>query len=204
MDCLLVAGLGNPGREYENTRHNIGFWLVDLFAARHGVSWTMRNEQHALVATAARGGKRILAVKPQTYVNESGRSLAAITRFYKLEPEAVLVIHDELNIDLGEIKVSVGGGPGGHNGLKSIISHIGNGFTRFRVGIGPKSPPMMEMKDFVLGRFSEEQLALLNGRMPEIVKGLELLVDTGPNNAMNQLNQRKTKQNERKEQTIQG
>lgn len=194
---LVIAGLGNPGQKYEKTRHNVGFWLVDALARSHGCSWAKKRDFEAEVATFDRGGRRILLVKPQTYVNLSGRSLGAVCRYFRIDRvSSLVVIYDEINIELGRLKISVKGSAGGHNGLISLIQHLGHEFPRFRVGIGPRHPPGIEMKDFVLGAFSEEQNALLQSKEGEFLEALHLLVDSGPNPAMNRVNQKNRKQDE--------
>ncbi len=132
---LLVVGLGNPGPKYERNRHNIGFMAVDEIVRRHSFApW--RSRFHAMVSEGDIAGRRILALKPKTYMNESGRAVGEALRFYKLEPSAVIVIYDELDLKPGKIRVRQGGGLAGHNGLRSIDAHIGNDFWRVRVGIG--------------------------------------------------------------------
>lgn len=194
---LVIAGLGNPGRKYEGTRHNVGFDLLDALAREQKCSWSKRREFDAEVATFDRRGRRIYLVKPQTYVNLSGSSVGAICRYYRVDSaSSLIVVYDEINIDLGRLKISIKGSAGGHNGLISLIEHLGSDFIRFRVGIGPRHPPEMDMKDFVLGKFSEEQRALLMSKERELLNALHLLVDSGPNHAMNQVNQKNNKQDE--------
>ncbi|GAB1488487.1 aminoacyl-tRNA hydrolase [Opitutaceae bacterium] len=191
MSISLVAGLGNPGREYANTRHNLGWVVLDAFAARRGLVW---KTEPAFEAETARwdhapGGTCYL-VKPQTYMNESGRAVSALARFYKVKPGAITAVYDDLGLDLGRIKLSVDGSPGGHNGVASLIEHLGNGFIRYRLGIGPKAPPQMDLKDFVLGTFTPEQASLLQSSIDSYVSGLDLLLTNGVDRAMNILNRR--------------
>jgi len=132
---LLLAGLGNPGPRYERNRHNIGFMAVDEIVRRHSfAAW--RSRFQAMVAEGQLAGQKVLAMKPMTYMNESGRAVGEALRFYKLQPSEVIVIHDELDLALGKVRVKLGGGLAGHNGLRSIDAHIGNGFWRVRAGIG--------------------------------------------------------------------
>ena len=132
---LLLVGLGNPGPKYENHRHNVGFMAVDAIVRRHSFqSWRARF--HALVAEGSLGGHKVLAIKPTTFVNESGQAVGEAMRWYKLDPAHVLVIHDELDLAPDKVRVRLGGGFAGHNGLKSIAAHIGPDFHRLRVGIG--------------------------------------------------------------------
>jgi PTH1 family peptidyl-tRNA hydrolase len=194
---IIIAGLGNPGREYEGTRHNIGFVLLDALARQQGCLWSKRREFEAEVATFQREGRRVYLVKPQTYVNLSGRSVGAFCRYYRADPAgSLVVVYDEINIELGRLKISVKGSAGGHNGLISMIECVGPTFVRFRVGIGPRQPAEIDLKDFVLGKFSEEQQALLTSKEREFVDALHLLVDSGPNHAMNRVNQKNKKQDE--------
>lgn len=194
---MVIAGLGNPGQKYEGTRHNVGFQLVDALAREHGCSWAKKREFEAEVATFDRGGRRIILAKPQTYVNESGRSVGAICRYFRTSPSSSLVVaYDEINIGLGRLKISLKGSAGGHNGLISLIQHVGSEFIRFRVGIGPRHPPEMDLKDFVLGKFTEDQNALLKSKEREFLDAIHLLIDSGANSAMNRVNQKKKKQDE--------
>lgn len=194
MSISLVAGLGNPGREYEHTRHNIGWMVLDALARKHGLAWKRAAQFEAEIARwdDPSGGTRWL-VKPQTFMNASGRSVAAVARFYRIAPPAVAVVYDELTIDLGLVKVTVSGSAGGHNGLSSVLEHLGDGFARYRIGIGPKQPPQMDMADFVLGRFTPEQHTLVTQKLDHYVSGLELLLSRGIEPAMNQLNRRDQK-----------
>lgn len=191
MSIALVAGLGNPGREYEQTRHNLGFVVLDAFARKLGLAWQPQPQFDAHVARweKARGVTWLLA-KPQTFVNESGRAVAALARFYKLAPAAVIAVYDDLTIELGRVKVTVTGSDGGHNGVASLLAHLGDGFARYRLGIGPKSPPQIDLKDFVLGKFSPAESILVENNLNHYLAGLQLLIDSGPAQAMNQLNRR--------------
>ncbi len=191
MSIALVAGLGNPGREYENTRHNLGFFVLDALARKLGLAWQPQPPFDAHVARwdKARGVTWLL-VKPQTYVNESGRAIGALARFHKLAPPAVIAVYDDLTIELGRIKVTVTGSDGGHNGVASLLAHLGDGFARYRLGIGPKAPAQIDLKDFVLGKFSPTESTLVENNLAHYLAGLELLIDSGPAQAMNQLNRR--------------
>jgi PTH1 family peptidyl-tRNA hydrolase len=191
MSISLVAGLGNPGREYELTRHNLGWVAIDAYAAKHGLSWKGAPEYEAVVARRDLGpGRTLWFIKPQTFKNGSGRSVAALARYHKVAPEAVAAVYDDLTIDLGLMKVSVSGSDAGHNGVASLLEHLGDGFARLRLGVGPKQPPEMDIKDFVLARFTKDQLNLIQQKTDTYVQGLELLLASGPDRAMNQLNRR--------------
>jgi PTH1 family peptidyl-tRNA hydrolase len=194
MFLSLVAGLGNPGREYEHTRHNLGWVVLDALAQKHGLAWKQTPEFDAAIARWDLGaGRTRWLVKPLTFMNDSGRAVGAIARFYKIEPAAIAAVYDDLTIDLGLIKVTTNGSAGGHNGVASLLEHLGSGFVRYRLGIGPKQPAQMDMADFVLGKFTPEQQLLVNQKLDHYVHGLELLLSRGIEPAMNQLNRRDPK-----------
>ena len=142
MSISLVAGLGNPGREYELSRHNLGWAVLDAYASKHGLSWKNAPRFESVVARRELGpGRTLWLVKPQTFMNGSGRAVAAIARYSKIAPEDVAAVYDDLTIDLGLVKVSVSGSDAGHNGVASLMEHLGDGFARLRLGIGPRHPP---------------------------------------------------------------
>jgi len=193
MSISLVAGLGNPGREYELTRHNLGWVAVDAYAGKHGLAWKGAPEFESLVARRDLGpGRALWLIKPQTFMNGSGRAVASFARYHRIAPEDVAAVYDDLTIDIGLLKVSVMGSDAGHNGVASLLEHLGTGFARLRLGVGPKQPPEMDIKDFVLARFTTEQLNLIQNKTDAYVQGLELLLEWGPDRAMNQLNRRDT------------
>ena len=150
---LLVVGLGNPGREYATHRHNVGWMVVEELARRHGASW--RAKFNGQLADVRLDGHRVALLKPETYMNDSGRAVAAATRFFKVEPDAVLVVHDEIDFEPGRLQARLGGGLAGHNGLRSIASHLGtNEFIRLRVGVGrPGRGDRRTPADYVLSDF---------------------------------------------------
>jgi len=150
---LLVVGLGNPGREYARNRHNAGYLVVDELARRHGGAW--RSKFSGQVAEIRLDGHKVALLKPETYMNESGRAVGAAARFFKLEPDAVLVVHDEGDFDLGRVELKVGGGLGGHNGLRSIAQHLKTqDFLRLRIGVGrPERGDPRPLADYVLSDF---------------------------------------------------
>jgi PTH1 family peptidyl-tRNA hydrolase len=191
MSILLVAGLGNPGREYACTRHNAGFAVIDAFAARHDLAW--RSSLRFAAKTARwdrRAGPACLLAKPTTYMNDSGRAVRALADFHRVPPASVIVVYDDLTIELGRVKLTQSGSAGGHNGVASLLEHLGNGFIRYRIGIGPKHPPEMDLKDFVLGKFTPEEQTIFDHHLTTYTDGLGLLIDRGPAQAMNQLNRR--------------
>ena len=194
MFLSLVAGLGNPGRDYESSRHNLGWVVLDALAKKHRLAWKHAPQFDAEVARWDLGaGRTRWLVKPLTFMNDSGRAVSAVARFYKLEPAAIAAVYDDLTIDLGLIKVAVTGSAGGHNGVASLLEHVGDGFVRYRLGIGPKQPAQMELSDFVLGKFTSDQQLLLTQKLDHFVAGLELLLSRGTEPAMNQLNRREPK-----------
>jgi PTH1 family peptidyl-tRNA hydrolase len=192
MSITLVAGLGNPGREYESTRHNLGWVVLDAFAKKQGLNWKTVAEFDAAIARWDSAGQTRWLVKPLTYMNDSGRAIGAVARYYKVAVDAIAAVYDDLTIDLGLVKVTVTGSAGGHNGVASLLEHVGDGFARYRIGIGPK-PPRMELTDFVLGKFSPEEHAQLSQKLDSHVSGLDLLLHRGAEAAMNQLNRRDSK-----------
>lgn len=154
---LLVAGLGNPGREYIRNRHNVGHLVVDELARRHGGSWKAKfNGQLAEVRI---DGHKVALLKPETYMNDSGRSVSAAMRFFKLEPDAVLVVHDESDLPLARLQARIGGGLAGHNGLRSVAQHLGTPeFLRLRVGVGrPERGDRRPLADYVLADFEPHE-----------------------------------------------
>jgi peptidyl-tRNA hydrolase, PTH1 family len=193
MSISIVAGLGNPGRDYADTRHNYGWIVLDALARRHGLSWSEHKRFEAEVARWDKApGRTLWLVKPLTYMNDSGRSLGALLHFHKVEPSQTAVVFDDLTLDLGLLKVSNRGSSGGHNGVASVIEHLGENFVRYRLGIGPKQPPQMDLKDFVLGKFTPDQLNTVTQNLENTLKGLELLLESGITRAMNQLNRRQS------------
>ncbi|WP_221030216.1 aminoacyl-tRNA hydrolase [Actomonas aquatica] len=191
MSITLVLGLGNPGRDYAETRHNIGWIVLDELARREGLTW---KHQAAFQADVARwnhpSGRPVLLAKPLTFMNDSGRAARAVASYYKLSNSAIAAVYDDLNIDLGLVKVSDRGSAGGHNGVSDLLEKLGQGFIRYRLGIGPKSPPQMDLKDFVLGKFTPDQRHLLDQSLSKYLSGLDLLLTSGPERAMNLLNRR--------------
>jgi PTH1 family peptidyl-tRNA hydrolase len=154
---LLLAGLGNPGREYERTRHNVGWLVLDELARRHGGSW--RSKFSGSLAEVRIGDTRLALLKPETYMNESGRSVGAAARFFKVEPERLLVVHDDVDLEPGRLQARRGGGLAGHNGLRSLAQHLGSqDFLRLRIGVGrPGRGDPRSVSDWVLSGFSPEE-----------------------------------------------
>ena len=193
MSVSLIAGLGNPGRDYAGTRHNLGFTVVEALAAAEGLPWKHEARFEAEVARwNVRPGVTRWLVKPQTFMNESGRALRRLLDFHHLPVDALVVAYDDLTIDAGRVKISVRGSAGGHNGVASLLAHLGSGFLRYRLGIGAPRPPEMDLKDFVLGKFSPSEQTLIDQNLNSFVDGLKLLLASGPARAMNTLNRRAT------------
>jgi len=170
---LLIAGLGNPGREYATTRHNAGWMVVDEFARRHGGSW--RSKFSGQLAETRLDGSRLALVKPETYMNESGKSIAAAARFFKVPVEAVLVVHDDVDLDEGRLQARLGGGLAGHNGLRSIAQALGSQeFLRLRIGVGrPGRGDRRSVADYVLAPFAPEtDVDALVGRSADAVEAV--------------------------------
>lgn len=202
MAISIIAGLGNPGKEYEESRHNLGFQIIDQFAKILEWPWEASKKFNAYIAKGNYKSNDIKLIKPQLYMNNSGQVLANICRYFEVQPENLVVIYDDINLDLGRLKVSIGGGSGGHNGVADVISHIDNNFIQFRAGIGAKAIKEMALKDYVLAGFSVEEKMVLTNRIPEHIKYLQFLIEKGAVEAMNLINQ-KSNNNEQKEQQTQ-
>src|SRR5213592_4518183 len=171
---LLVVGLGNPGREYARHRHNVGWMVVDALARQHGASW--KGKFSGQVAEVRIDGHLVALLKPETYMNESGRSVAAAARFYKVEPDAVLILHDEGDFDLGRLQARKGGGLAGHNGLRSIAQHLKTqDFLRLRIGVGrPGHDDPRPLADYLLANFeAADDAEALVGRAADAVESLD-------------------------------
>jgi peptidyl-tRNA hydrolase, PTH1 family len=183
---LLVVGLGNPGREYATHRHNVGWMVVDELARRHDASW--RGKFSGQLAEIRLDGHRVALLKPETYMNESGRSVAAAARFFKVEPDAILVVHDEIDFEPGRLQARLGGGLAGHNGLRSIASHLGtNEFLRLRVGVGrPGRGDRRKPADYVLSPFTPDDDP--NGLVGRAVDAVEALDAEGLDRAQARFN----------------
>lgn len=181
----IVVGLGNVGKEYEKTRHNAGFMAIDALAEKCGVRID-RAKFHALTAEATIAGVRVLLMKPTTYMNNSGVAISEAAAFYKIAPENVIVLHDEISFDAGVMRIRRKGSAGGHNGLKSIIAHLGSdAFPRIKIGVGKKPSPEYDLVDFVLGKFSQDDLAKLAAENDSVIASVELMLTGKIEEAMN-------------------
>lgn len=184
----LVVGLGNPGEKYENTRHNVGFLTVDELAERARVP-VQKLKHRALTNTLEVGGVKVLLMKPVTYMNLSGEAVREAAAFYKVPPQRVLVISDEVALPPGKLRVRKGGSAGGHNGLKNIIAHLGSDqFPRIRLGVGQKPHPDYDMADWVLGKPQGEDRKALDEAVDRAAQAVECLIQEGPDQAMNRFN----------------
>jgi len=190
-DYWVIVGLGNPGGEYESTRHNVGFRTIDKIAGATGLS-VRKAKFRSLVGEGRIEGGRIVLVKPQTYMNLSGEAVRQVLRFYKTAQEKLLVIYDDVDIELGKIRIRAFGGAGTHNGMRSIADHIGDDakFPRIRIGIG-KQPQNMELHEFVLKRFSSGEAELAEGAISAAADAALDIVRFGVEKAMNVHNPRK-------------
>lgn len=176
-EIRLIVGLGNPGREYESTRHNAGFWWVDEFARKNQIAFKSENKFHALAARSMLHGHELHLLKPQTFMNVSGRSVGALAQFYKIEPAQILVVHDELDLPPGSAKLKLGGGHGGHNGLKDIIAHLDTrDFWRLRIGVGHPGD-RAEVVNYVLNAPRKEEQALIEDALQRAQEVAPLIVE---------------------------
>jgi len=156
---ILIVGLGNPGEDYSLTRHNVGFLCLDEFINKNSEmqSWISKKDLKCQLSIGQMGANRIIAIKPLTFMNLSGEAVQAVANFYKVNIEQIVVVHDELDVNFGSIRVRQGGSSAGHNGIKSISQVMGDNYARIRVGIGPKTPEQIKSEDFVLQNFSKDQ-----------------------------------------------
>ncbi len=184
----LIVGLGNPGDKYEGTRHNVGFMVADELGER-GRFPIQRLKYKALTNTAAIGGQGALVMKPTTYMNLSGEAVGEAAKFYQIAPDRVLVISDDVDLPLGKLRIRTGGSAGGHNGLKSIIQHLGSDqFPRLKVGVGEKPHPGYDMADWVLSRFQGEDRKVMDEAVKRAADAVECFLRDGPQKAMNRYN----------------
>jgi PTH1 family peptidyl-tRNA hydrolase len=186
-NTFLIVGLGNPGREYKDNRHNVGFMLVDRLMVRFDARMS-RLQAKALVASITYEGKKLILAKPQTYMNLSGQSIQGLARFYKIPLENMIVAHDDLDLPFGTIRIRPGGGPGGQKGVASTIERLGSkDFPRLRIGIG-RPPGRMDPADYVLQNFSKADLTLLSEILDRAADAVLTFVIDGLNPAMNKYN----------------
>ncbi len=164
---LIIVGLGNPGKEYDGTRHNIGFTTVDALASKlEFPAWVEKKDLKCLITFQTINDTRAILVKPTTFMNLSGEAVQAVAHFYKIQEESIIVVHDELDIPFGQIRLRRGGSAAGHNGVKSLIEHLGENFGRVRIGIQNDIAAKADSKDFVLGKFTKEE----QEHLPELLR----------------------------------
>lgn len=184
----IIAGLGNPGAKYKMTRHNAGFLALDLYAVKNNAD-IKKLKYHSLVREVTVSGKRCLLMKPQTFMNNSGEAIGEAAKFYKIPPERVIVISDDTTLDVGKIRIRRKGSAGGHNGLKSIIAHLGSeDFPRVKIGVGKKPDAYTDLADWVLARFPKESEADLKNALENALSAVELIVAGETDKAMNLYN----------------
>ena len=186
----IIAGLGNPGGKYDNTRHNAGFRVMDILADRMGI--LVEEKKHkALCGRGVLEGQKVILLKPQTFMNLSGESIRAAADFYKVEPENVLVVYDDISLEPGQLRIRAKGSAGGHNGMKNIIAHLGTQeFPRVKVGIGEK-PKGMDLADYVLSCFSKGEQELMDQAFKEAARAVAVILGQGIESAMNEFNAKK-------------
>lgn len=189
----VIAGLGNPKKEYDNTRHNIGFSIIDMLAEKTGISIGTAKHK-GLLGAGYWNGQKLLLVKPLTYMNLSGECIREVLDYYKVDGrENLIVIHDDISLEPGVIRIRKKGSAGGHNGLKNIIQHLGHDqFIRIKVGVGEK-PAGYDLADYVLGHFSGDEKALMKQVSEETCDAVQMIMEKGPDAAMNYFNGRKQK-----------
>jgi len=198
----IIAGLGNPGSEYEKTKHNVGFMFVDALAEKLGVTdW--KDKFDAKIGETRIGVEKVLLVKPQTYMNESGQAIGPLMNFYKLDAEDLIVVHDDMDIPAGTIRIRKKGSAGGHNGIKSVLAHVGDEhFARVRIGIG-RPLPGWTVVNHVLAPFVPEDVPKIDEAIKYLVPAVECIVTDDVDKAMNQYNPKKAKKKKVKAEEVQ-
>ena len=185
----VIAGLGNPGAQYANTPHSIGFEVVDAIAREIGAEWKASASFKGELATGMFAGQKVLLLKPMTYMNLSGDSVAPVVRYHNATPADLLVVSDDIDLPVGRIRIRVGGSAGGHNGLKSIIERVGTpAFTRLRVGVGRDARDRSEVIGYVLGKFDSDTRAVMDKVVPAAVQAAAAIISSTPQAAMNTWN----------------
>ena len=183
----LIVGLGNPTAKYDKTRHNVGFEVIDKLSSEYNIAVDTAKHK-GLYGKGKIEGQSVILLKPMTYMNLSGESVIAVANYFKILPEDVIVIYDDINLDVGRLRIREKGSAGGHNGIKNIIAHLGtDGFPRIRVGVGMK-PPKMDLADYVLSHFSKEEQEQMSEGYGKACKALELMVIDDIGKAMNDFN----------------
>ena len=185
----IITGLGNPGEAYKNTRHNVGFMITGELASRHNISGRYESKFNSMAGKGFIGNSEILILQPLTYMNLSGEAVSKVLNWYKIEPQDLFIVFDDINLDLGRIRFRPSGSDGGHNGVKSIIENLGGfrDFPRLKVGIGPNIGKI-PMESFVLQKFSASETEILNKVIPVCMEGIEVFLEKGINEARNRFN----------------
>ena len=185
----LVVGLGNPGREYASTRHNAGWWYLDALARSAGAAWQHAGRHQSELARARIGDTELWLAKPATFMNRSGAAVASIAGFYRIEPQEILIVHDDIDLTPGTVRLKQGGGHGGHNGLRDVIAHLGADFWRLRIGVGHPGHRDLVL-DAVLERPTKEEQVLLDESLARALPALAVLLREGAQQAMHALHSR--------------
>lgn len=188
----IIVGLGNPKKEYDNTRHNIGFDVIDALAEANRIGVTEKKHK-ALIGKGMIAGQKVVLAKPQTFMNLSGESVRELTDYYKAdETTELIVISDDISLDVGQLRIRKKGSAGGHNGLKNIILHLGHdSFQRIKMGVGEK-PKNYDLADYVLGHFSKEERPIMDESVKDACKAIEMMINDDTDGAMNIFNKKKT------------
>ncbi len=187
----IITGLGNPDRQYEGTRHNAGFDVIDRIAEKYNIAVDTKKHR-ALIGKGIIEGQKVILAKPQTYMNLSGESIKSLMDYYKIEPESeLIVIYDDISLGVGQLRIRAKGSAGGHNGIKNIIAHLGREvFPRIKVGVGEK-PSKMDLADYVLGHFSKEEKKEMEAGYDKAINAVEMMVQGDIQKAMNEYNRKK-------------
>lgn len=184
----MIVGLGNPGKQYESTRHNAGFICIDILAEKYGIS-IKKLKFKSLLGEGRINGKRCLLIKPQTFMNLSGEAVRDAAQFYKIPPENIIVIFDDISLDVGKMRIRRKGSDGGHNGMKNIIYHLNSdNFPRVKVGVGAKPNPEYDLADWVLSRFTSQEAKLIKQVAQNCIGAIELMVEGKIDKAMSDYN----------------
>ena len=184
----IIAGLGNPGSKYEKTRHNMGFRVIDLLAEKYHIDMNMKKHK-AVCGTGVIEGRKVMLLKPQTFMNLSGEAVGEFSSFYKIAPEHIIIINDDVSLPAGKIRIRRKGSDGGHNGLKSIIYRLNTDeFVRIKMGVGAPQHAEHGLADYVLGRFLKEEIPILEDAIIRAKKAAEEIIENGVDSAMNKYN----------------
>lgn len=186
----LITGLGNPTKEYDKTRHNAGFCVIDVLADKYRID-VSEKKHRGLCGRGVIEGQKVILVKPQTYMNLSGECLREVADYYKIDPEDIIVIYDDISLEPGQLRIRLKGSAGGHNGIKNIIAQLGTQeFPRVKVGVGAK-PPRMDLADYVLGHFSAEDQKIMDEAFKDAADAVAMMITDGAERAMNHYNTKK-------------